>query len=327
MLPLTLFHYLLVALLGTFVRSSATQEDAARQFFARNGTSSHTNNWAVLVCTSRYWFNYRHMANALSMYRTIKRLGIPDSNIILMLADDASCNARNKFPGAVYANPGKHLDLYGENVEVDYRGRVEPSVSRSKRLLSDENSNIFIFMTGHGGNDFLKFQDNEEISSHDIADAFEQMYQKKRYNEIFFMVDTCQANSLYSQLYSPNILATGSSKVGENSYSHSSDKDLGVAVIDAYTHSVLEFLEGINKTSHATLQDLFGSIDPAKINSHPGVRSDLFQRPLDNTLITDFFGGVSQVEVADVAADDELEAEPEQQAFIPPHRQDPLLSC
>jgi phosphatidylinositol glycan class K len=182
-------------------------------------------------------------------------------------------------------------------------------------------------MTGHGGNDFLKFQDNEEISSHDIADAFEQMYQKKRYNEIFFMVDTCQANSLYSQLYSPNILATGSSKVGENSYSHSSDKDLGVAVIDAYTHSVLEFLEGINKTSHATLQDLFGSIDPAKINSHPGVRSDLFQRPLDNTLITDFFGGVSQVEVADVAADDELEAEPEQQAFIPPHRQDPLLSC
>jgi glycosylphosphatidylinositol transamidase (GPIT) subunit GPI8 len=29
---------------------------------------SHTNNWAVLVCTSRYWFNYRHMANTLSLY-------------------------------------------------------------------------------------------------------------------------------------------------------------------------------------------------------------------------------------------------------------------
>ena len=36
------------------------------------------------------------MSNALSMYRTIKRLGIPDSNIILMLADDVSCNPRNK---------------------------------------------------------------------------------------------------------------------------------------------------------------------------------------------------------------------------------------
>ena len=60
-------------------------------------------------------------------------------------------------------------------------GRMDPSVPRSKRLLSDERSNIFVYMTGHGGNEFLKFQDNEEISAFDIADAFEQMYQKKRF--------------------------------------------------------------------------------------------------------------------------------------------------
>lgn len=41
-------------------------------------------------------------------------------------------------------------------------------------------------MTGHGGNEFLKFQDNEEISAFDIADAFEQMYQKKRYFYFLF---------------------------------------------------------------------------------------------------------------------------------------------
>lgn len=33
------------------------------------------------------------------------------------------------------------------------------------------------------------------------------------------------------------------------------------------------------------------------IKSHPGVRSDLFKRPLDQVQITDFFGGVSQAEV------------------------------
>ena len=59
---------------------------------------------------------------------------------------------------------------------------MDASIPRSKRLLSDERSNIFIYMTGHGGNEFLKFQDNEEISAFDIADAFEQMYQKKRYS-------------------------------------------------------------------------------------------------------------------------------------------------
>lgn len=62
---------------------------------------NHTSNWAVLVCTSAYWYNYRHMANTLSLYRTVRRLGIPDSNIILMLADDVACNARNTYAAQV----------------------------------------------------------------------------------------------------------------------------------------------------------------------------------------------------------------------------------
>jgi phosphatidylinositol glycan class K len=33
------------------------------------------------------------------------------------------------------------------------------------------------------------------------------------------------------------------------------------------------------------------------MKSTPGVRSDLFPRPLTKTLLTDFFGGVSQAEV------------------------------
>ncbi|KIP06368.1 hypothetical protein PHLGIDRAFT_72809 [Phlebiopsis gigantea 11061_1 CR5-6] len=289
------------------------QQDVVRGFFDAQGgaVSSHTNNWAVLVCASRYWFNYRHMANALGMYRTVKRLGIPDSNIILMLADDAACNSRNKFPGCVYANAGRQLDLYGDNIEVDYRGyevtvenflrvltgRMDPSVPRSKRLLTDDKSNIFVYMTGHGGNEFLKFQDNEEISAFDIADAFEQMWQKKRYHEIFFMVDTCQANTMYTKFYSPNILATGSSELRENSYSYENDNDIGVAVIDSYTHHILNFMEGIDKTSQKSIQDLFDTYSYEKIQSHPGVRSDLFRRPLRQTLVTDFFGGVAQAEV------------------------------
>jgi len=68
-------------------------------------------------------------------YRTVKRLGIPDSNIILMLADDAACNSRNHFPGCVFANRGHALDLYGENIEVDYRG-YEVTVQNFLRLLT-----------------------------------------------------------------------------------------------------------------------------------------------------------------------------------------------
>jgi len=79
---------------------------------------------------------------------------------------------------------------------------------------------------------------------------------------------------------------------------HANDNDIGVAVIDAFTHYVLEFMEKINKTSQISMKELFDSIDPAKLGSHPGYRTDLFKRPLEKTLITDFFGGVARVEVS-----------------------------
>ena len=74
-------------------------------------------------------------------------------------------------------------------------------------------------MSGHGGDGFLKFQDAEEISNIELADVMEQMWQKRRYNQLLFMVDTCQAESMFQKFYSPNILGIGSSKVGEDSLS------------------------------------------------------------------------------------------------------------
>ncbi|KAJ2906337.1 hypothetical protein MKZ38_002053 [Zalerion maritima] len=287
--------------------------------------AEHTSNWAVLVGTSRFWFNYRHLANVLSIYRTVKRLGIPDSQIILMLPDDMACNPRNAFPGTVYSNADRAVDLYGDNIEVDYRGyevtvenfirlltdRVGDEMPRSKRLLTDDRSNILVYMTGHGGNEFLKFQDAEEIGAFDLADAFEQMWEKKRYHEILFMIDTCQANTMYSKLYSPNIIATGSSELDQSSYSHHADNDVGVAVIDRFTYYNLEFLESQVKdlSSKKTVGDLFDSYDYSKIHSNPGVRYDLFpggSEAARSRLVTDFFGNVQNVEV-DSDANSKLE--------------------
>lgn len=287
-------------------------EDAAKIIQA--STSSHTNNWAVLVSTSRFWFNYRHMANTLSLYRTVKRMGIPDSQIILMLADDIACNPRNAFPGTVFNNMDQAIDLYGDDIEVDYRGyevtvenfirlltdRWDENHPRSKRLLTDENSNIFVYLTGHGGNEFLKFQDAEEIGAYDLAHAFQQMYSKKRYNEIFFMIDTCQANTMYEKIYSPNILSVGSSRIDESSYSHHSDMDVGVAVIDRFTYYTLDFLEKVEKNSNVTMDKLFAEYTYENVHSNPGIRTDLFHRDVNEVLLTDFFGNVQEVILDDV---------------------------
>ncbi|KAJ5079788.1 gpi-anchor transamidase [Anaeramoeba ignava] len=273
-----------------------------------NTESKITSNWAVIVSTSRFWFNYRHTANALSIYYLVKNLGIPDSQIILMLADDYACNPRNKYPGTIFNNLDHKINLYGENIEVDYRGldvsvenfmrvltgRHKEEEPRNKRLFTDSGSNILIYMTGHGGDEFLKFQDTEEITSYELANAIEEMHQNKRYNEIFVMVDTCQAATLFQRIYSPNVIVVGSSRYHENSYSSNSDSDIGISEVDQFTLASLNFLDKITPGSNEKLISLFQSYKHAPINSNPYWEAFQFQRDLNNVLITDFFGSSSR---------------------------------
>jgi phosphatidylinositol glycan class K len=285
-------------------------------FFNSSGrfpsTQPHSNNWAVLVETSIFWHNYRHVANVLSMYHTVRRLGIPDSQIILMIADDMACNTRNSNPGTIYNNRNHNLNMYGSEIEVDYRGyevsvenfirvltgRHHEGVPRSKRLMTDERSNVLIYMTGHGGDEFLKFQDFEEICSRDLADAFEQMWEKGRYNELLFVVDTCQATTLYKHFRSPNVLAAGSSSKGQNSYSHHTDYKLGVAMIDRFTYATLEYFEHnkVAEDSKNSLKELFSDDNYRYLGAQSNYRTDLFSRPLNTVLLTDFFGSVLPVQ-------------------------------
>jgi phosphatidylinositol glycan class K len=244
----------------------------------------------------------------------VKDMGIPDSQIILMLADDIPCNARNHKPGQMYDNQFMTKDLY-QDVEVDYRGsevtvesflrlltgRHSDDQARSKRLLTDENSNILIYMNGHGGNGFIKFQDVEELSSADLADTLEQMHKQKRYNEILLYTDTCQAASLGMKVYSPNVLSVGSSLIGENSYSGAFLLDVQNHVADRMTQTTRDFAEVYQQdlasnpnTKTPSLQDLLDSLSYDKLHSHIGITNTL-SRPTRSIPFTDFFGSVAKV--------------------------------
>ena len=279
--------------------SSDTHDEHVNNFFQSNNRE-HTNNWAVLVDTSRFFFNYRHIANTLSLYRSVKRLGIPDSQIILMLADDMPCNPRNSLPATVYTDSDYKLNLYGSDVEVDYRGyevtvesylrlltgRVHREVPISKQLLTNENSNILIYMTGHGGDEFLKFQDAEELSSLELGDVFAQMWEKKRYNEILFIIDTCQASTMSKRWYAPNVLFMASSKFKENSYSHHNDANLGVAVIDRMSFHIIDVIKDLTPSSTKTIGEMVDRFTYSRLLSNFDMRTDLYRRDARKVLCT-----------------------------------------
>ena len=42
-------------------------------------------------------------------------------------------------------------EVTAENIIRVLTGRHDPSTPRNKRLMSDERSNVFIYLTGHGG--------------------------------------------------------------------------------------------------------------------------------------------------------------------------------
>ncbi len=60
------------ALLCLLCAAAAVAQAAAPQAgMAQRG--AHTSNWAVLLSTSRYWFNYRHISDALTFYHICRR--------------------------------------------------------------------------------------------------------------------------------------------------------------------------------------------------------------------------------------------------------------
>ncbi|MGH0148576.1 UNVERIFIED_CONTAM: hypothetical protein FKN15_026504 [Acipenser sinensis] len=186
------------------------------------------------------------------------------SHIVLMLADDMACNHRNPKPATVFSHRNMELNVYGDDVEVDYRGyevtvenflrvltgRFPPSTPRSKRLLSDDRSNILIYMTDACAVVPL------------ISNSF------CRYNELLFIIDTCQGASMYERFYSPNVMALASSQVGEDSLSHQPDLAIGVHLMDRYTFYLLEFLEDIHPASQANMNDLGSAYFASPTHQH-----------------------------------------------------------
>jgi GPI-anchor transamidase subunit K len=89
----------------------------------------------------------------------------------ILLALDA--RDRDIAGGAqIFNDRGHATNLYTDTMEVDYRNydvtlsniirvltdRHPTGTARSRRLLSDGRSNVLLYITGHGGNEFMKIQ-------------------------------------------------------------------------------------------------------------------------------------------------------------------------
>lgn len=120
---------------------------------------------------SYYYFNYRMAGNVIGLTQKLKKLGFPKEDIFVV-SNQASFNYPANFPPNTQRfiddEPGKNeldhkieYNRFYEDASLDthlnaFSGRHEEFDPLFKRVDYDGVDNIFIFLTGHGGDYYMK---------------------------------------------------------------------------------------------------------------------------------------------------------------------------
>ncbi|KAK5979036.1 Hemoglobinase-type cysteine proteinase [Trichostrongylus colubriformis] len=172
---------------------------------------------ALLVAGSNGWYNYRHQADVGHAYHTLKRHGLADENIIVMMYDDVANNKQNPYPGKLFNRP--HGENVYEGLKIDYKGSsVTPENflnilkgnasgvegGNGRVIESNPNDRIFVFFTDHGAVGLIAFPD-EMLTVKELNKALNWMHSNERYDQLVFYLEACESGSMFENVLKSNI--------------------------------------------------------------------------------------------------------------------------
>ena len=186
-------------------------------------------NWAVLVCGSDGYGNYRHHADISHAYQIMKRGGIPEDHIITMMYNDVPFYPTNPFPGKLFNRPGDDSPDVYEGVVVDYKTEEVSPENLIKVLTGDESAggkvlkstkddNVFLFFSDHGGPDILALPGGY-LHSKDLLDGIKTMHEKQMYKKFLLYIEACYSGSMFLNLPEDlNVVAVTAANAEESSW-------------------------------------------------------------------------------------------------------------
>ncbi|PWR71879.1 C13 family peptidase [Methanospirillum stamsii] len=255
--------------------------------------------WAVIGALSKDWNNYRHQADALTIYNLLKDRGVSDDRIVLLVYDDIPTDKRNTKPGEVYHIPDEkevrkeaYPDFVGEEVTKDLLPAILSGTgaeSESGMLRSDENSTVLLYLTSHGspGGDLLVGEGNETITPAGIADLIGDMYKQKRFGRMLLVLESCFSGAVADAITTPKTIVMTASCADETSKAASYDPELSVWLSDEFTKELVSQLRNADRS--LTLRELYQQVYYNVRSSHPGISTG--NELLDLPAVS-FFGGV-----------------------------------
>ena len=171
---------------------------------------TQASNKAILISSSLGFYNYRQGSNILKIYHHLKNKGFKDEDIILMLPENGKCNLRNNKLGTISFYDGDHNDIC-KNVEVDYSHsdmkltnvynnlilKYPQFTLNSKRIKTDKDTNLLIYFSGHGGDDYFKLMEREAMLKEHLKSLTDYLSKNNLYSKLLLLSDSCSASTIF----------------------------------------------------------------------------------------------------------------------------------
>lgn len=234
------------------------------------------DNWALLVAGSVGWFNYRHQADVLDMYKILKDNGFDDDHIILIIENDIVNNESNSEKGWIRVSPtGENLAVSDDVVDYHLTD-LEPSDlvnilsgvktdKLPKVISSTSNDNVFVFWSGHGKPGSLCW--NTDFYTTDIFEKTLDTMQGK-YRKMLWMIETCYSGCIgfrCQEKQYPGVLCMCAANESETSKADVKNNDLGVWMSNRFTSTITNCLR---VSPEISLRDLYYEVSRQTIGSH-----------------------------------------------------------
>lgn len=234
-------------------------------------------NKAVLICGSEGWYNYRHQADLLYVYNTLKKNHFTDDDIILIMRDDIAYNPKNPHQGVIRVSP-EGENLY-QDVVIDYRADtlstkdIEDILigNKSERLStvleSTDKDNVLIYWTGHGTEkSFSWMERGEKFTDVQMGQTVRKMYEDRKYMSMLIFAEPCYSGSVVKAIEGiPLVLGLSAASDDESSYAENFNSELGVWMCDRFTLNLINIYENFRYTD---LLETYKKLNSSTLGSH-----------------------------------------------------------
>lgn len=215
-------------------------------------TAMSVDNYAVIMCGSKGWSNYRHQADVYAWRKVLINRGFAPENIITLSFNDVPYRS-NKTEGI---NGSIYHTCYGPDIYepiINYTGadankqnffKILSSIPSGKGGWFKREVNVLIIYINHGAYDLLSTPNafDQPIYVDEFGDVVNEL--SSRVARVFCILEACHSGTIAMHArYNRNVIFMTAANSKQSSYSHGYCERLGIFTTNEMTYHLLNYLD------------------------------------------------------------------------------------